>query len=78
MERVWDRTPKGSPLRTFILEWMVASMGKSEFTGFVEYLPKELLEEVFVLLMSFEGASRGETAHGFADRIRAKLLPERM
>jgi hypothetical protein len=57
---------------------MAASMGKSEFTSFVEWLPRELLEEAFVLLMSYEDASRGESAQEFADRIRAKLLPERM
>jgi hypothetical protein len=75
---VWDATPKGSPLRTFLLEWKVASQSRSDFAASVDQAPKEFLEDLAVLLMNqTETDNKSETAQEFATRIRAKLPPNR-
>ena len=60
-----------------MLEWIVASSSKVIYAGYVEKFPKEFLEEIFMLLLGHEETGRLEDAQEFADRIRAKLLPER-
>lgn len=73
---IWDRTPKGSPLRTFVIDWKAQRESRSKFAKDVEEYPKEFLEEMAVYLMRHR-TRKSESAQAFAARIRAKLLPER-
>lgn len=72
---IWDRTPKGSPLRTFVLEWLASCLHYTDFTDAGEELPKEFLGEMVVHLMRHGNIYGMEDAQEFADRIREKLLP---
>lgn len=74
---IWKRTPKGSPLRTFVLEWLASSLHYTDFADAGEMLPKGVLEEMVVHLMRHGNLYMMKDAREFADRIRKKLLPER-
>jgi len=47
-KKVWKRTPKGSPLRSVIMEWMIRDQCPKDFAASVKRLSKELLEEMAV------------------------------
>lgn len=73
---IWGKTPEGSPLRAFIVEWKARFEGDGSFADCVECLPYDFLKEIAVLLMK-QRDMMWETPEQFAARIRAKLLPER-
>ena len=75
-QQVWEKTPKGSPLRAFIVGLIASVEEHSCFLGDVGELPKEFLEEMAVLFMRQRSADREDPAE-FEARIRAELLPER-
>ena len=43
-QKVWKGTPKGSPLRSVVLEWKYRRQSPSNFAQKVENYPKEFLE----------------------------------
>ena len=47
-KKVWKRTPKGPPLRSVIMEWMIRDQCPKDFAASVKRLSKELLEEMAV------------------------------
>jgi hypothetical protein len=75
---VWNGTPKGSPLRSVMCEWITRRQSQSTFAQNVADMPKEVLEELAVLLMQRTSSDRGgaETLEAFAARMRAHLLSE--
>jgi hypothetical protein len=73
---IWDGTPKGSPLRTVVCEWLVRRQSRPNFADNVGSFPKELLEEIAVLLMQRASSNPNgvETLEVLAARVRAQLL----
>jgi hypothetical protein len=74
--RVWERTPKGSPLRSVTLRWISRRHSPSNFAANPEKHPKEFLEEMAALLIKQcrSPSSGQETTEEFAAKIRAQLL----
>jgi hypothetical protein len=76
---VWEKTPKGSPLRAFIVEWKISAEAHEGFSDHVGDYPREFLEEMAVFFMSHQShrEPEREDPEVVADRMRGKLLPER-
>lgn len=72
---IWAETPKGSPLRVFLVEWTYSSLEAGCFSKDVSHWPKEFLEELAMLAMK-ENTVRGLSKHSLKKRLRAKLLAE--
>lgn len=73
-QKVWEGTPKGSPLRSVVLEWKYRRQSPSNFAQSAENHSKEFLEEMAVFLFQRAASSKRETTEEFAARVRAQLL----
>lgn len=74
-DTVWEQTPKGSPLRSVILESKIRCQSHSNFAGHVEDYEKEFLEELATLLMQRSDSNNEvETLEQLSARMRAQLL----
>jgi len=72
---IWEKTPKGSPLRAFIVGWKADAEAQACFSAHVEGMPREFLEEMTVYLLGLRPENRKNPAD-FVARMRAELLPE--
>lgn len=70
---IWERTPKGSPLRTLVLEWKMGHGAGPSFCEHVAQYPKEFLEEMAAAFMSRRRPGIVATKELKAE-IRAKVL----
>ncbi|GAB7324321.1 hypothetical protein MBLNU13_g08281t1 [Cladosporium sp. NU13] len=74
-QRVWERTPTGSPLRSVMLEWKIRYQSPESFAENVEKVPREFLEEMTVLYMKRPALpSDRETLGELSARLKAQLL----
>lgn len=73
-QKVWEGTPKGSPLRSVVLKWKYRRESPSYFAASVGLLHKEFLEEMADFLFQRAASSKRETPEEFAARVRAQLL----
>lgn len=71
--QVWERTPKGSPLRIFLVEYVFKHARILSFFKHVSTFPKEFLEQ-FAMLAMFQRSWRWQGS--FEEKMRDALLPE--
>lgn len=73
MDRIWSATPTGSQLRIVVLEWTADNLDLDCFAGRVARYPKELLQEVAVLMMERLRKYRPRTDEQVQKSVRRRL-----
>jgi hypothetical protein len=64
--RIWDGTPSKSPLRKFLLQWMLDIWPRNDITDMVERLPPGFVAEAFLLLL-------GRTTHSTVPQCQSMI-----
>lgn len=78
LRRIWAKTPAGSPLRTFILEWKLYEGCPQSIAVNLKTphdYPDEYLRELLVMLLTEVRKTPKTTRLSFENKLRQQLLP---